>query len=99
MLASSSCIYWWLGLSCFQILQPVILNNADPIYRLELFDHFCLEYLAGWCETHKHCFFYLQTVYGGFQAYPELSAVFSFDYIAVEPWARSFQFLNYIVPL
>ena len=56
MLASSSCGYWWLGLSCFQILQSVILNNVDPIYPWELFDHFCLEYLVGCCDTQRQSF-------------------------------------------
>ena len=32
--------------------QTVILNNANTVYPLELFDHFCLECFAGWCDTH-----------------------------------------------
>ena len=36
--------------------HTIILNNADPIYPLELYDHFCLECLAGRCDIHGQSF-------------------------------------------
>ena len=56
---SWSCVYidiYFFYPTLIQIFQPVILNYADPVYPLELLDHFCLECLAGWSDTHGQSF-------------------------------------------
>ena len=42
--------------------QSVILNNADFIFSLELFDHFCLKCLADWCDIHGQSFVLIITL-------------------------------------